>query len=419
MRRPALLALLATLLSALSAPAAADPTLTFHPLGRFFTRAEVRQGYSGDAAKALTGADLARYQARLGLETTVDFGGGLTSTARFLPQAGGFWHVGGDGLEDVALGLHEGYVRIAYGPATLDAGRFEMAYGDQLVIGPVGWHHIGRAFDGARLRVQPEPGGFWVDGFFSVITEGFEADKLTPAGTVVGNDFGAGDVYFTGIYAGLGGLLGAPVELDAYVLGRLWGATDEGGVKQDFASEITIGVRTKGRAAWFDYRAEVGVQVGNRPDGAGGTASTLAYQGDAEFGANLLGDRFRVALEGFYASGDDPTTGDQEGWNQLFPTAHKWMGYADVVGGRTNIAGGVLHLAGKPIPPLEIYVDGHGFFQLESGRGVQDGYFGMEVDAGVVWTIAKGLKTRVGYAILLPDVGDTKHFGELELLFAF
>ena len=36
-------------------------------------------------------------------------------------------------------------------------------------------------------------------------------------------------------------------------------------------------------------------------------------------------------MEGLYASGNDPTTrGKNEGWDELFPTAHKFLGLSDV-----------------------------------------------------------------------------------------
>jgi hypothetical protein len=39
---------------------------------------------------------------------------------------------------------------------------------------------------------------------------------------------------------------------------------------------------------------------------------------------------FRIGVEGLVASGDDLSTPDRdEGWNELYPTTHKWLGLMD------------------------------------------------------------------------------------------
>ncbi len=55
------------------------------------------------------------------------------------------------------LDLHQGYVVLSDifdSPFTLQAGRFEMVYGTERFFGAVGWHYVGRAWDGARLRIK-------------------------------------------------------------------------------------------------------------------------------------------------------------------------------------------------------------------------------------------------------------------------
>ena len=394
-------------------------------MGSFFTRFETRREYGGVAG--LSASDFVRYRARFGLETSpFDVGHGISVRARLVPQAGGVWHIGGDGLEDAELGLHEGFLAIDLGPVDLQLGRFEIVYGDHLVMGNVGWHHLGRSFDAARMRVQLDPDSFWVDLFFSVLTEGFsntgDPAVFPVAELPMGRDYGAGDTYLLGLYAALGPLLGRGVELDVYGIARVWPATEERGVDRDTAGDLTIGVRTKGRAGLFDYRAEVGVQLGRRLTG-GAATDVLAYQGDVELGLRFLDeDAFRVALEGFYASGDDPGTADIEGWDQLYPTAHGWMGTMDIVGARTNVAGGVLHLAYQPKSWLKLLVDTHAFFRLEKAGAVDSGYLGVEIDTGILFLLGKGFKVRGGYGIFLPDEGfadDPRHFVEVETRFDF
>jgi hypothetical protein len=63
------------------------------------------------------------------------------------------------------LDLHQGYVTLSdlfALPLSLQAGRFEMVYGTERFFGAVGWHYIGRSWDGARIRLKP---GFNLDVF--------------------------------------------------------------------------------------------------------------------------------------------------------------------------------------------------------------------------------------------------------------
>ncbi|GMR25628.1 MAG: alginate export family protein [Ignavibacteria bacterium] len=57
------------------------------------------------------------------------------------------------------LDLHQGYVKLNNlfnWNWTIQAGRFEINYGTERFIGPVGWHYIGRSFDGIRFVIAPK-----------------------------------------------------------------------------------------------------------------------------------------------------------------------------------------------------------------------------------------------------------------------
>lgn len=57
------------------------------------------------------------------------------------------------------IDLHQGFVKLVK-PFDWDfnvqAGRFEVAYGTERFIGAVGWHYVGRSFDGVRFTILPE-----------------------------------------------------------------------------------------------------------------------------------------------------------------------------------------------------------------------------------------------------------------------
>ncbi len=411
-----------------SAPA--DDGFGVTPVGSLFTRYELRRNYGPGPDAA---SDFVRYRTRFGLRTDpFAVSDGVDVTVRFVPQATGFWHIGGSSLAEPGISLHEGATVIETECARLEFGRFEMVYGDHLVIGNVGWHPTGRTFDGGRARFSLGDAGSWIDVFATATEEGLVS------GGGVGPRIGAGDMYFTGVYGAFGPSIADDLALDAYALARIAPQRDIMGpdptnpagasvaTHVDGATELTFGARTRGNAGAVDWRLEAGVQAGSRagdPD-----ASVFGEQFEGEVGASFIGDnRLRLALGGFFASGDDPVTADKdEGWNQLFPTAHKFLGLMDVVGGRTNVFGAMLRVRAKLTDQLTATLDAHEFHRpqdtaIEAGRlGLEAGRLGLEVDAGLAYRIGQGLTVRGLYGLFLTaeDFSDEDfHFAEFELKF--
>lgn len=367
----------------------------FAPMAELWSRYELRRGYD---ALGLTGParlnadqDAIYYRTRFG-GTTRQFpvADGLAASVRVIPQASGVWGIGGDDLNDVALNLHEGYFSLHGTGFRLDVGRRELSYGEHLVIGAVPWHQTGRSFDGLFGRIDLGVEGAYVDVWTSWISEGFLGGNATP--------FGAQDGVFSGIYAGLGPLLG-DLEADLYLLNITNPGFTDGGSGDTFetSSLFTLGARVKGANGDFVYRGEAGVQAG--ATAAGGNA--LAYQVDVEFGVLLFEKRLRLTVEGLFASGDaDPADANQRGWNQLFPTPHKWLGLTDIIGARSNIASGVWHGSLKATDQLTLQLHAHVFFRPE---GPVTGYVGAEVDTAARWAIGQGLSLWLNYNLFVPS----------------
>tara|TARA_R110002096_G_scaffold299503_3_gene494064 strand:- start:28772 stop:30070 length:1299 start_codon:yes stop_codon:yes gene_type:complete len=372
--------------------------------GSFFTRYELREGYDdiGRNNPRFRESDFVFYRARLGLTTTpIDIGKGKKVILMLEPQASGFWADSANTLTDGALNLHQATMRISGDSYWIDTGRFEMAYGDHLVIGNVDWHQSGRSFDGIRSRITLSGEKGWVDVFATQVLE----DPLDV------KPFASGDAYFSGVYAGLGQMLGEDIALDAYLLNHVRPRTSE---DTELGLQFTLGSRYKGNAGPADVRAEAGVQVGT------GALEQLAFQGEAEVGTKL--GKTRVAAVGWYASGDDPTTAKNEGWDELYPTAHKFMGLADIAGGRSNIMGGIARVR-HALGDLGLGADGHVFLQPEPGANT-DAFTGVELDAWALQNLGKGLGLRGGYSIFAPNEGgsfgtsDLAHYVEVQLAFA-
>src|SRR5690606_33187370 len=109
--------------------------------GSYFTRYEARSGY--DDAQVARGrfqdGDAVFYRLRLGIGGDVFDAGGLNVGFQFTPQVSGAFGVLPNTLSDADLGLHEGYLRVSGAHARVDSGRFELNYGDSLVLGNLDW----------------------------------------------------------------------------------------------------------------------------------------------------------------------------------------------------------------------------------------------------------------------------------------
>lgn len=437
--------------------------------GSFFTRYEMRANYDdmGVSRGRFLEGDAVFYRARFGIGTgLIDVGNDLKVALQFTPQSSGvFGALTAAGapstVADATLGLHEGYARVQGTYLRFDVGRFELNYGESLVIGSLDWHETGRSFDGARLRLAQKPNSAWLDLFATMVSEGRDPVLVgTPGAKGLG--FGDGDAYFFGAYAALGPALMPGLDLDLYALGSgvqarkniklvdPANAANSALYKKEGAAQGTFGARIKHKLKWFDYRAEAGLQVGSRPGAAPrftvapGTMSPLplseqkavsvrAFHIDAELGLSLAEDKLRMSVEGIYASGDDPATKKHEGWDELYPTAHKFLGLADVLHQgsvqRTNVTSGVVHLTLKPTKKFSLQADGHLFVRPEKTAMTKAGRAGAEIDVGAAYALGKGLKLRALYAVFLPDKDhypvnpaaplagqvDPIHYAELEL----
>jgi hypothetical protein len=259
-----------------------------------------------------------------------------------------------------------------------------------------------------------------MDVFFTQTNEGVGETAAYP---------GAGDAYLAGVYAGLGRALHPGLELDMYTLGQLWPYTADvpidpalvelGTADQDTAMQLTLGSRVKHRMGMIDVRAEVGVQSGTRPR-PGDNPRVAAYHGDLELGVNLLDDRLRLALQAQYASGDDPSSLEQnEAWDQLYPTGHKWLGLSDIIGRRTNVGSLVGHLSLIPLGRLKLGMQAHVFQRVRYPED-REPYLATELDTFAVYMLGHRLGLSAMWAHFRGSsdyypFGGVANYGEAQL----
>ncbi|OFV96612.1 MAG: hypothetical protein A3F68_11175 [Acidobacteria bacterium RIFCSPLOWO2_12_FULL_54_10] len=224
---------------------------------------------------------------------------------------------------DANLDLHQSYLQVAnflLPSITLRAGRQELIYGNQRLIGAVGWDNVGRSFDAVKLT-------FGGSKASADIIAGRLMDRRNSARGDNSQDL-------IGLYGKIG-QANAKIGLEPYLLYLRDGlelAGEKPGVPRESTRIATLGFRHFGAmGSGFSYDLEHAFQFGQRgPDTQ--RSAALAVQARYRFGGNVKPE---FGFEFDYATGDgDATDGRSEEFNNLFPTNHIHYGFADYLGWR-------------------------------------------------------------------------------------
>lgn len=313
------------------------------------------------------------------------------------------------GLPANQIDLHQGFMefdKIANAPVAFKAGRMELAYGDQRLVGSLDWNNFGRNFDGGKMRIGNVT--HWIDGFWTFTR------RSGP------------NQYFSALYAHWNP--GDWLTLEPYTLYLYDGGT---GIAGGNVNNVTLGVRAVGKLGNWGYNVEVPIQVGKSGAEKLFTSAAIAHV-DYTFSAKL---KPMLAGEFSYASGDStPGVGTVKTFNQLFPTFHAKHGNMDLVGWQ-NIYDAKGHASLRPSEKTKVQLEYHAFWLPEpadglyaaSGAKVRAGaagagsFVGQEVDLEAFWNWNKFATFQVGYSIFtggafLKDTGTSSlaHWGYVQ-----
>ena len=275
---------------------------------------------------------------------------------------------------------------------TVRLGRQELLYGAQRTVSPLDWANTRRTFEG--INVLYRKGDWAIDSFYT---------NFVP---VVSNSFDEADYdrSFYGMYSVYKGLQDA--TLDLYYLGYDH-QTAGTPVATDFSLH-TFGARLNGSCCDWLYEFEGAPQFGRQ--------SGLGLDHSGGFFTAGLGRKIKkmpwattVWLYYDYASGNN-LGGDFNRNNQLFPLAHKYLGFIDAVQ-RANIESPNLLVTMKPTEKVNVLL---WYYHLMSnqdtdivpgigGTPAQSGIskdFGDELDLIVKYTIGPRSNILFGWSHL-------------------
>ncbi len=289
-----------------------------------------------------------------------------------------------DGTAD-ALDVHQAYFNIKnlFGLGlNAKVGRFEAVYGPQRLIGAVGWHNIGRSFDGAIFN--------YAQSFIDIDFFNF---KQVEASSIDDE----GDFNVTGAYAKLNLMEGHATQLFAIQDGE----------------RMTFGGYGKGAFSGLNYELEFAMQNGE-------ASENISY-GGMMYGLNVgykLGGMTLSAGMDFVSGDDASTSGVNESFNTLYATNHKYYGYMDYF---LNLP---VHTAGLGLQDIHVKMSGlkvaghkinvayHMFGADQSNES-----FGNELDVTLIKKYADNVKIVAGYSIFIP--GKLKSESSVNASFAY
>lgn len=312
------------------------------------------------------------------------------------------------------IDLHQAFMtfeKIADAPVDFQAGRMELIYGEQRLVGNLDWNNVGRNFDGARMHIGKDK--LWLDGFWTWIRRN------------------GPNQYFSGLYGHWAPGDWLTVEPYTFYL------RDDGmGIGGGNINNATIGVRAAGKVGGWTYSAEVPIQVGKS-----GAQKIWAQAANAR--VDYMFPVFlkpSVGAEFSYASGDStPGVGTVKTFNQLFPTFHDKHGNMDVVGWR-NIYDAAGHVGIRPTDKTIVRMEYHAFWlpepadglyaanglQERAGSATARRFVGQELDFLGYWNWNKYAAFQVGYSLFksgafLKDTGASSlaQWGYVQLLTRF
>jgi len=274
-----------------------------------------------------------------------------------------------DGTADM-LDVHQAYFILnnIYGlPLSAKVGRFEVNYGPQRFIGAVGWHNIGRSFDGVIFNYS--------SGLANVDIFNF---KQVEAGTIENE----GDYNVRGAYANFN---------------LMEGHTTQAFYIQD-KDRITMGGYGKGAISILSYEAEFATQSGAESNNVDFGGMMYALNG----GINIAGMTLSAGLD--FISGDDTTTTNvNESFNTLYSTNHKYYGFMDYF---LNLP---VHTSGLGLHDLHVKMSGlklaghslNAAYHIFNADQSSDS-FGNELDLTIIRKMADNVKLVGGYSIFMP-----------------
>ncbi len=298
--------------------------------------------------------------------------------------------------------VHQAYLkldRIWLDGLGAQCGRFEYNLGNQRVFGSVGWHNVGRSWEGCLGWYQAEQvklSGFWL--------KAQEEQEVSSALANRDFDIFGGQVAIDQANLELFGVY----EIDNDTLVRAADSTLLPGKKLE---RLTFGLNYHRQYQQFDFEMTTAYQTGSMVDSV--DIAAMMFYGEA--GYTFEGDgKARLGIGFDYSSGDDtPGDGESKTYNNLYYTGHKYRGYMDYFIASNTAGLTDMFVRGRitPHPQWTVKGDFHYFRTAQrylypinyAGDMAGTENVGVEFDFTVSTTSVAGVGLTGGLSLFLPE----------------
>jgi hypothetical protein len=306
------------------------------------------------------------------------------------------------------IDLHQGYVTLVK-PFNFDlnvqAGRFEVAYGTERFFGAVGWHYVGRAFDGVRFEIAPS--SFPVDLFALTVREpqNYIGNAVPSAYPYPSDPATSHSIY--GLYKIFNISEKSRLDLLGYYENNR-ARTNQG----DHALKMfTLAGTYSGKYDQLSTIVEAAYQFGKM-----GAIDIGAYLVSASFDYKM--NEISIGAGADLLSGTDNKSSDFNTFQPTYGTNHKFYGYMDYfinIPGNTFFAGlNDFYLRFNYMPKesqFSFAADLHHFISnkpilvtsVQNPDGEEQSTFGQELDLTVRYNFIKGTTITWGGSVFFPS----------------
>ena len=270
-------------------------------------------------------------------------------------------------------------------PVDLKVGRMEVVLGPQRLVGAVGWHNVGRSFDGARIKIHSKKVSVDVFNFKEVEN----------------SDFGdTGDRSVLGAYSDF--KIAKSHKAQGFII---W----QKETPSDNRSCYTLGAYSKGNINQFHHETELAFQGGKRA-GADVSAFMAALNVGYTFAKSSITPDVTIGVD--YLSGDDnPDDNTFKVFDTLYATNHKYYGFMDfflnIPVHTVNLGLRDTHvkLSSKPFTKTKVALAFHRFnananYTLVNGSNSKG--FGSEIDLTVSHKYSQNVTFTGGASLFTP-----------------
>lgn len=216
--------------------------------------------------------------------------------------------------------LRQAYLDLHHGPFLLVAGRQELRYGDERVVGVSDWTNTGRTWDGFLLRIQDQKENYKIDLFSTSVVEVYPRSP---------DNHGAG-LTFHGAVGTIKNLLPkTTVQPFLFVRELPRVKSQQGAYGRE--TEFTPGlIATRETKTGVDYTITLTLQRGRYSNDSIRAGSAIVKTG---YTASALPWNPRLGVEYDYATGNPHRNPTRVSTNdQLYPSNHNAFGLVDLLG---------------------------------------------------------------------------------------